>query len=143
MRLLLKSVQEVKDQCGFAHARLRNQGQEPTAGFDAARQGIERLALGSAGVDEARVRCHAERLLFHSVELQKHRAAPFDSLTPRPPSERHGLRVQFTYTLARAHSNREELNLALARGHLQISQSVRAFLRACQIIVLRSQAVNR
>src|SRR5207247_6523671 len=82
-RRLLKLLQELENQSGFAHARLCNQGLEAAAGFDAAGQGVERLAVGSTGVYEARIRRHAERLLVQPIEFQEHGAATFDSPTRR------------------------------------------------------------
>src|SRR3982074_2867131 len=66
------SLQELEEQCGLAHSRLRDKGEKTAPRLNPVEQGCQRFPMSRAEVKVAGVRCHSERLFTQSIEIEEH-----------------------------------------------------------------------
>src|SRR5271155_3047632 len=109
----------MKQDCGLAHAGLGDEAQESTISFDPVIQRGERFPMGSAEIQESRVRGYAERLfpqseifLIHASLLRFQRIA---ALTAHPP-KKHGPPPQPATLVISAQARADELEAKSSSG---------------------------
>src|SRR6267378_6343543 len=64
--------QELEQERGLAHSRLRDKREKTASRLNPVEQGCEGFPMPWAEVKVARVRCHSERLLTQPVEIEEH-----------------------------------------------------------------------
>src|SRR5882762_10860785 len=65
-------LQELEQERGLAHSRLRNKREKTAPRLNPVEQGCEGFPMPGAEVKVARIRCHSERLLTQPVEIEEH-----------------------------------------------------------------------